>query len=61
MPSPSQAATIRTASDDDSSSGSGGAVGPLSVVTFVAALILLGVQLATASIWVNGDWGKLFE
>ena len=56
----SQAATIRTADDDDSESGSG-AVGALSVGALVAALILLGVQLATTSIWVDGEWGKLFE
>jgi hypothetical protein len=59
---PSQAATIRTADDDDSSSGDGeGAVVVLSVVSLVAALILLAVQLSTASIWVDGEWGKLFE
>ena len=58
---PSQAATIRTADDDDSSSGGGGLLTGLSVVSMVAALVILGVQLATSSIWVNGEWGKLFE
>jgi len=58
---PSQAATIRTADDDDASSGGAGAVMALSVVSMVAALVVLGVQLATASIWVNGDWSKLFD
>ena len=59
---PSQAATIRTADDDDSSSNAGeGAVVALSVVALVASLILLAVQLSTASIWVEGEWGKLFE
>ncbi|NWK56609.1 hypothetical protein HW115_13385 [Verrucomicrobiaceae bacterium N1E253] len=59
---PSQAATIRTADDDDASSEEGeGAAAALSVVSLVAALIVLGVQLATASIWVDGEWGRLFE
>lgn len=57
----SQAATIRTADDDDSADSASGAVGVLSVGALVAALILLGVQLATSSIWVDGEWGKLFE
>lgn len=58
---PSQAATIRTADDDDSSSAGAGPVMVLSVISMVAALVVLGVQLSTASIWVNGDWAKLFE
>ncbi|MCP5535301.1 MAG: hypothetical protein H7A51_03590 [Akkermansiaceae bacterium] len=66
---PSQAATIRTADDDDSGAHKGeGAASALSVVALIAALIVLGVQLATASIWVNDEtrngtpgWGRLFE
>lgn len=59
---PSQAATIHTADDDDASSEGGeGAITGLSVVSLVAALVVLGVQLATASIWVDGDWARLFE
>ena len=59
---PSQAATIRTAVDDDSDgNASEGAASALSVVALVAALVVLGVQLATANIWVDGSWGKLFE
>lgn len=58
---PSQAATIRTADDDSSSESGEGVLAGLSVVSLVAALIVLGVQLATASIWVNGDWAKLIE
>ncbi len=57
----SQAATIRTADDDDASESGEGAVAALSVGTLVAALILLGVQLTTSSIWVDGKWGRLFE
>ena len=58
--SPSQAATIRTADDDDSANKEDGVASALSVVALVAALIVLGVQRATASIWVEGDWGRLF-
>lgn len=61
---PSQAATIRTADDDDADSDRGeGASTALSVVALVAALVVLGVQLATANVWVQdaGGWGKLFE
>ncbi len=58
---PSQAATIRTADEDDSDDRGEGASTALSVVALVAALVVLGVQLATASIWVDGEWGKLFE
>jgi len=57
----SQAATIRTADDDDASESDGGSVAALSVGALVAALILLGVQLSTTSIWVDGEWGRLFE
>jgi hypothetical protein len=58
---PSQAATIRTADEDDSDVRGEGAATALSVVALVAALIVLGVQIATANIWVDGEWGKLFE
>lgn len=56
-----QPATIRTADTDDTDEPGEGASAGLSVVALVAALIVLGVQIATASIWVDGDWGKLFE
>jgi len=66
---PSQAATIRTADDDDVDSNKGeGAAAGLAVVALVVALIVLGVQLGTANIWVNDEskpgapgWGRLFE
>ena len=66
---PSQAATIRTADDDDDAGNeSEGAVAGLAVVALIIALIVLGVQLATANIWVNDEsrqgapgWGRLFE
>ncbi len=65
---PSQAATIRTADDDDSGSEGEGAASALSVVALIAALVVLGVQLATANIWVADEtrteapgWGRLFE
>ncbi|MGB0774805.1 MAG: hypothetical protein ACPGUY_03095 [Akkermansiaceae bacterium] len=61
--SPSQAATIRTADDDDGASNEGeGAATGLAVVALVVALIVLGVQIMTANIWIEdaGGWGKLF-
>jgi len=56
---PSQAATIHTADDDSTSEESEGLVTALSAVSLVAALIVLGVQLATANIWIDGKWGSL--
>lgn len=58
---PSQAATIHTADDDGAPDDGEGAANVLSIVSLVAALIVLGVQLATASIWIEGDWARLFE
>lgn len=59
---PSQAATIRTADDDDSSAEAGeGAVMAFSVVSLVAALIVLGCQLATANIWLEGEWARILD
>lgn len=63
---PSQAATIRTADDDDSANKSDGVATALSVVALIVALIVLGVQLGTANIWVhdtpqNPGWGQLIE
>jgi len=55
----SQAATIQTIDDDGASEGGEGAAKALSIVSLVAALILLGVQLSTAGIWVDGNWGSL--
>lgn len=57
---PSQAATIQTADDDDSADGESPIMTGLAVASLVAALILLGVQLSTASIWLDGEWGNLF-
>ncbi len=63
---PSQAATIRTADDEDTTGKEDGVATALSVVALIVALIVLGVQLGTASIWVhdapqNPGWGQLFE
>ena len=57
----SQAATIHTANEDDANTRGEGASAGLSVVALIAALIVLGVQIATANIWIDGDWGRLFE
>jgi len=56
---PSQAATIHTADDDATSEEGEGLVTVLSAVSLAAALIVLGVQLMTASIWIDGKWGSL--
>ncbi len=59
---PSQAATIRTADDDDSASSKAESIATgLSVVSLIAALVVLGIQLATANIWLEGKWGDLFN
>ena len=63
---PSQAPTI-VAVDEEAAKREEGSAAVLSVIAMVAALILLGVQLGTANIWVNDEtnespgWGRLFE
>lgn len=53
--------------DDAAASREEGSAAVLSVIALVAALIVLGVQLGTANIWVNDEsqenpgWGRLFE
>jgi hypothetical protein len=38
-----------------------GLVKILAGVGFAAALVVLALQLMVASIWVNGEWSKLFQ
>ncbi len=47
--------------EDDSSTQGEGAVAALSVAALLVALLVLGVQLATANIWLDGNWGGLFN
>lgn len=52
---------------DDEEEGSEKIVNILSIVTLVAALVVLGFQLATANTWIkaednpNTGWGQLFS
>lgn len=66
--SPSQAPTLAASpAQVEAPDRSEGPASALSVIALVAALIVLGVQLGTANIWVNDEtqenpgWGKLFE
>jgi hypothetical protein len=59
-PSLSQAATIRTEDDEEEAAPDTVAV-VLSILGFVAALVVLGMQFMTASIWVDGQWDKLIQ
>lgn len=64
---PSQAATIRTAEEDDAADAKTEViVSVLSIAALVIALVVFGLQLGTASIWVhdapqNPGWAQLFE
>lgn len=65
-PTPS-VATFSTVVTDDEEEGSEKIVNILSIVTLIAALVVLGFQLATASTWIkaednpNTGWGQLFS
>lgn len=68
--SASQAATLQGDDDDDGDSREG-LVNILSVVGFIAALVVLTFQLMTANTWINaaenpdvpspGDWSQLMN
>jgi hypothetical protein len=53
------AATLRA--DEEEEEQRELAIGILSIVGFLGALCVLTFQLLTANVWLNGDWGKLFE
>lgn len=61
-----QIATIGMA-DSEEAVASDGASTALSIASLVAALVVLGLQLGTASVWVNDPshenpgWGRLFD
>jgi hypothetical protein len=59
-PSMSQAATIRT-EDDEEEEGADTIAVVLSILGFVAAIAVLGFQIMTASIWVDGEWDRLIQ
>lgn len=56
----SQAATIRT-EDDEEEAGVDTVAVILSILGFVAAIAVLGFQIMTANIWVEGEWDRLIQ
>jgi hypothetical protein len=65
---PSQMGTMVSADDDDDEGGNEGIINILSIVGFVAALVVLAFQLMTASVWISvednpraGEWSQLME
>jgi len=56
----SQAATIRTADDEEEATVDTVSV-VLSILGFVAAIAVLGFQIMTANIWVEGEWDRLIQ
>jgi hypothetical protein len=57
-PSLTQAATIRTADDEEEGAGSSMAANVLSILGFLAAAAVLVLQSMTVNLW--DGWGKLF-
>jgi hypothetical protein len=62
-----QAATIPS-DDEEESGGSEGVVNALSIVGFIAALVVLYFQVTTAGVWIkaednakSGDWSQLMD
>ena len=56
-----------SSTDDDEEKPESGLAGILSIVGFIAALVVLFFQLATANTWINaedsptkGEWSQLF-
>ena len=62
-----QRATLSAVDDSEDESGSGTFVKILAGVGLVAALVVLGIQLQVANIWISkdearsGDWSLLLE
>ncbi len=66
--SPTGVATLSMDDDDDDGEENEGLLNILSIVGFVAAIIVLSFQLMTASTWIKapdsenpGDWTKLMN
>ena len=67
--SPSQLGTLKIAEDDDEEEGGSDRLSNiLSIVGFAAALVVLSLQLKTASVWISaednakkGEWAQLME
>ena len=65
---PPQFGTLQGSDEDEDEEGGEGIVNILSIVGFIAALVVLAFQLKTASIWVGaddnpkkGEWSQLME
>ena len=66
--SPSQLGTLAAADEDEDEGGNEGIVNILSIVGFIAALVVLAFQLMTANTWISaedsqrkGEWSQLME
>jgi hypothetical protein len=60
--------TMVSAGDDEDEDGNETIVNILSIVGFVAALVVLGFQLMTANVWISaednarvGEWSQLMD
>jgi len=67
-PEAAQSTYIQTADDDSSAGVSEGVLAGLSVAALLIVLVVFGIQIATANIWVNDEsrseepgWGRLFQ
>jgi len=66
---PPQRGTLTTAADEEEDeSGEDGIINVLSIVGFVAALLVLTFQLMTANVWISvednprvGEWSQLMD
>ena len=62
MESPESKASVNMVDYEDLDEKSGGGfINVLSIAAVVLALMALAFQLMTTSVWVDGEWGKLFE
>ncbi|MEX1114624.1 MAG: hypothetical protein WEB53_05210 [Akkermansiaceae bacterium] len=65
---PSQVGTMVSSDEDEDEDGNEGIINILSIVGFVAALLVLAFQLMTANVWINvednpraGEWSQLMD
>ena len=65
---PSQVGTLQSADDEEETEGNEGIANILSIVGFIAALVVLGFQIMTANTWINaednpkkGEWAQLMD
>lgn len=65
---PPQFAKLSSADEEEDEDGNEGIINILSIVGFIAALVVLSFQIMTANTWVNaddnakkGDWMQLMQ